>query len=99
RRPCTWRPRSALRAPAGWRRSRCSRTATIPFLRARGESRSPLDRGSARGSRRGTARGVEIEILQPMAFAPPARHLLRAKDLADGRYFEPPTVADLPRGA
>jgi AraC-like DNA-binding protein len=24
-----------------------------------------------------------------MAFAPPARHLLRAKDLADARYFEP----------
>ena len=23
-----------------------------------------------------------------MAFVPPARHLLRAKDLADGRYFE-----------
>src|SRR4051794_8704971 len=26
---------------------------------------------------------------------PPARHLLRAKDLADGRYFEPLTVSDL----
>ena len=25
-----------------------------------------------------------------MALAPPARHLLRAKDLADARYFEPP---------
>ena len=25
----------------------------------------------------------------------PVRHLLRAKDLADGRYFEPLTVADL----
>lgn len=31
--------------------------------------------------------------------APPARHLLRAKDLADGRYFEPLTVADLARAA
>jgi len=30
-----------------------------------------------------------------MAYAPPARHLLRAKDLADGRYFEPLTVDDL----
>lgn len=30
---------------------------------------------------------------------PPARHLLRAKDLADGRYFEPLTVADLAREA
>jgi AraC-like DNA-binding protein len=27
-----------------------------------------------------------------MAFLPPARHLLRAKDLADARYFEPLTV-------
>jgi len=26
---------------------------------------------------------------------PPVRHLLRAKDLADSRYFEPLTVADL----
>jgi AraC-like DNA-binding protein len=34
-----------------------------------------------------------------MAFAPPARHLLRAKDLADARYFEPLAVADLARAA
>lgn len=30
---------------------------------------------------------------------PPARHLLRARDLADARYFEPLTVADLARAA
>ena len=30
-----------------------------------------------------------------MAFVPPARHLLRAKDLADARYFEPLGVNDL----
>src|SRR3954452_4483886 len=30
---------------------------------------------------------------------PPVRHLLRAKDLADGRYFELLTVADLARAA
>lgn len=30
---------------------------------------------------------------------PPVRHLLRAKDFADGRYFEPLTVADLARVA
>ena len=30
-----------------------------------------------------------------MAFAPIARHLLRAKDLADARYFEPLSVDDL----
>ncbi len=30
---------------------------------------------------------------------PPVRHLLRAKDLADSRYAEPLTVADLARAA
>jgi AraC-like DNA-binding protein len=30
-----------------------------------------------------------------MAFVPPARHLLRAKDLADARYFEPLGVNEL----
>ena len=34
-----------------------------------------------------------------MAFAPPARHLLRAKDLADARYAEPLDVAALARAA
>src|SRR5919109_406580 len=34
-----------------------------------------------------------------MAFAPPARHLLRAKDLADAQYFEPLDVDDLARAA
>jgi AraC-like DNA-binding protein len=34
-----------------------------------------------------------------MAFAPPARHLLRAKDLADARYFEPLAVRDLASAA
>src|SRR5213076_1558464 len=34
-----------------------------------------------------------------MAFAPPARHLLRAKDLADARYSEPLGVDDLARAA
>jgi AraC-like DNA-binding protein len=32
-------------------------------------------------------------------FAPPARHLLRAKDLADARYFEPLGVEELARAA
>jgi AraC-like DNA-binding protein len=30
-----------------------------------------------------------------VAYAPPARHLLRAKDLADARYSEPIEVADM----
>jgi AraC-like DNA-binding protein len=34
-----------------------------------------------------------------MAFVPPARHLLRAKDLADARYFEPLGVNDLAAAA
>ena len=34
-----------------------------------------------------------------MAFVPSARHLLRAKDLADARYFEPLGVDDLARTA
>jgi AraC-like DNA-binding protein len=34
-----------------------------------------------------------------MAFVPPARHLLRAKDLADARYSEPLGVADLAAAA
>ena len=34
-----------------------------------------------------------------MAFVPPARHLLRAKDLADARFFEPLDVDDLARAA
>jgi AraC-like DNA-binding protein len=38
-------------------------------------------------------------ILLPMAFAPPARHLLRAKDLVDVRYFESVDVADMARAA
>ena len=34
-----------------------------------------------------------------MAVVPPARHLLRAKDAADSRYFEPLGVEDLARAA
>jgi AraC-like DNA-binding protein len=34
-----------------------------------------------------------------MAFVPPARHLLRAKDLVDARYFEPLAVDDLAAAA
>jgi transcriptional regulator GlxA family with amidase domain len=34
-----------------------------------------------------------------MAFVPPARHLLRAKDLADARYSEPLGVEDMAKAA
>lgn len=38
-------------------------------------------------------------ILNAMAALPPARHLLRAKDLIDARYREPLDVAELARAA
>ena len=34
-----------------------------------------------------------------MAFVPPTRHLLKAKDLADARYFEPLGVDDMAAAA
>lgn len=34
-----------------------------------------------------------------MAFVPPARHLVRAKDLADARYTDPLTVEDMAAAA
>jgi AraC-like DNA-binding protein len=49
--------------------------------------------------------GVEVSTIRTrdtepsMAFVPPARHLLRARDLADARYFEPLDVDDLARAA
>src|SRR5438128_3243009 len=42
---------------------------------------------------------VDPEILMRMVFVAPARHLLRAKDLADARYGEPLAVGDLARTA
>lgn len=38
-------------------------------------------------------------ILAGMASVPAVRHLMRAKDLVDARYFEPLTVGDLARAA
>ena len=34
-----------------------------------------------------------------MAFVPPARHLVRARDVADARYFEPLDVDDMAAAA
>ena len=42
---------------------------------------------------------MRLAILGGMVFAHPARHLLRAKDLADARYAEPLEVDDLARAA
>jgi AraC-like DNA-binding protein len=38
---------------------------------------------------------TRLSTVGAMVFAPPARHLLRAKDLADARYFEPLDVDDM----
>ena len=43
--------------------------------------------------------GAQRRSLVVMAFVPPARHLLRARDLADARYVEPLDVDDLARAA
>src|SRR5216117_3864760 len=40
-----------------------------------------------------------VPTIETMAYAPTARHLLRAKDLADARYFERLDVDDLARAA
>ncbi|MBV8942832.1 MAG: helix-turn-helix transcriptional regulator [Solirubrobacterales bacterium] len=39
--------------------------------------------------------GTARILCASVAFVPPSRHLLRAKDLADARYFEPLLVEDL----
>jgi transcriptional regulator GlxA family with amidase domain len=40
-----------------------------------------------------------VRLAAASTFVPPARHLLRAKDLADARYAEPLGVDDLARAA
>jgi AraC-like DNA-binding protein len=51
-------------------------------------------RSSGRFAARSTLRDNEAQV-----YAPPTRHLLRAKDLADARYFERLGVDDLARAA
>jgi AraC-like DNA-binding protein len=51
------------------------------------------------GPRMAAARSASARDTRRVAFAPPARHLLRARDLADARYFEPLGVDDLARAA
>jgi AraC-like DNA-binding protein len=41
----------------------------------------------------------QVRLAVASTFVPPARHLLRAKDLADARYAEPLGVDDLARAA
>src|SRR6266567_2893227 len=53
--------------------------------------------------RRGGERSIRdlsrVPTIETMAYAPTTRHLLRAKDLADARYFEPLDVGDMARAA
>jgi AraC-like DNA-binding protein len=68
----------------------------------------PLPAGTARGGcPHGAPAGVRAwrigrrapRYSEPMAPVPPARHLLRARDLIDARYREPLDVAALARAA
>src|SRR3954452_8763663 len=60
---------------------------------------STVRSASMRSSRVGAITSPVYVRCLGMVFAPPARHLLRAKDLADARYFEPLGVDALARAA
>src|SRR6476659_4867535 len=59
----------------------------------------PRSVASPRPERNSCADHTVKRIRDTRRMVPPARHLLRAKDLADARYFEPLTVTDLARAA
>src|SRR5689334_23329368 len=67
----------------------------------RNDSKSPLSKPSKAFQRMATSASDMTARLSrdtermTMTFVPPARHLLRAKDLADSRYFEPLGVDDM----
>ena len=54
---------------------------------------------AARRGSRDLGENLLDNALMAIVFAPPARHLLRARDLADASYFEPLGVDDLARAA
>ena len=65
-----------------------------------GPAGAPLGARRRRSTTRTWRRTVYgAAILASMAFVPPARHLTRAKDLADSRYADPLTVDDLAAAA
>ena len=68
---------------------------SLVFARqAESSANGPLDSASPEPNRIRAAR-----YWSDMAFVPPARHLLRARDLADARYFEPIAVDDMASAA
>ena len=74
------------------------RVASGPFVELR-ECPGPADmterhRGTGRAGRSRAWRRPNLEGVPPV---PGTRHLLRAKDLADSRYFEALSVADMAR--
>jgi AraC-like DNA-binding protein len=106
------RPRHSKSAAASW--DTCSRDSHAylgtahdgPVMRGFGDWRSPGNRGVvyagwglALSPLSGRRRGLGRVTLSGMSFVPPARHLLRAKDLADARYSERLDVDDLARAA
>jgi len=76
-------------------RRRCSR-CSVPSSRRRWHSaaRRPSPTSPAT-----SWCAVRNDVRETGPVTPPVRHLLRAKDLADSRYFEPLSVADLARAA
>src|SRR5215471_5273195 len=77
--------------------ARCSSTSACGTGR-RSSPRPAAPTSSPSGGRRSGSGGSGRDT-DDMAPVPPARHLLRARDLADSRYAERLTVADLARAA
>ena len=93
-----WSDEEALRAHYRTGHYRRYRDAVGPLL-ARPSDVVVHRLGGTRPRARPEPAGSGHAGLMPMAFVPPARHLLRARDLADARYFEPLEVDDLARAA
>src|SRR3954468_8266543 len=81
---CRARPPEAIPGAPGVLGLHPQLGCATPSQRRRTTRASPPSRGS-----------VEVPDNPLVAFPAPARHLLRAKDLADARYFEPLSVDDL----
>ena len=91
------RPRAARRPRADRSSARStSRGAGAARVRQRRAARPVVARGATSSSTRGRAPRA---LGSALTFVPPARHLLRAKDLADARYAELLGVDDLARAA
>src|SRR5215216_6541773 len=58
-----------------------------------------LDTNTCSHDRTAVRQGTPLSDTDGVLVVPPLRHLLRAKDLADARYFEPLGVDDLARAA